>query len=59
VLHWCWQEGGVTLISTRGSVVRRGSSKGGGNQGLACQKHGNWKQVKVLAFIQCKHVEHA
>jgi len=46
-------------MSTRRSVVGRGSSKGGGNQGLACQKHGNWKQVKVLAFIQCKHVEHA
>jgi len=49
---------GATLMLVRGSGVRRGSSKGGGNQGPACQRHGNREQVEVLAFIQCKHVEH-
>jgi hypothetical protein len=49
----------ATSMSTRGSGVRRGSSKGGGNQGPACQRHINWEQAKVLALIQCKYVEHA
>ncbi len=49
---------GATLMLARGSGLRRGSSKGGGNQGLACQRHGNWEQVEVLTFIQCKHVKH-
>jgi hypothetical protein len=50
---------GATSMSTRGSGVGRGSPKGGGNQGLAHQRHRDWEQAKVLALIQCKHAEHA
>jgi hypothetical protein len=50
---------GATSMSTRGSDVGQGLSKGGGNQGLARQRHKDWEQAKVLALIQCKHAEHA
>jgi hypothetical protein len=46
---------GATLMSTRGSGVAKGSSKGGGNQGPVRQRHRNWEQAQVLALIQCKH----
>jgi hypothetical protein len=49
---------GVTLMSARGSGVKKGSSKGGRYQGPTCQRCGNWEQVEVLVFIQCKHAEH-
>jgi hypothetical protein len=42
---------GVTSMLVRGSGVGRRLSKGGGNQGPMRQRHKNWEQAKVLAFI--------
>jgi hypothetical protein len=30
----------------------------GAKVGPSCQRQGNWEQVELLTFIQCKKVEH-
>jgi hypothetical protein len=42
---------GVTSMSVRRSGVGRRLSQGGGNQGPMHQRHKNWEQAKMLAFI--------